>query len=38
MEKGNIDCFMAKLLREKEKNKLDDEHLAYLGGILVRDP
>jgi cytochrome P450 len=32
---GYTDCFMTKLIREQEKNQLDDEHLAYLGGIFV---
>lgn len=31
----HTDCFMAKLLEGQEKSRLDDEHLAYLGGILV---
>jgi cytochrome P450 len=31
----NIECFLKKLLRDQEKLKLDDEHVAYLGGILV---
>lgn len=35
IKSGGVDCFMSKLLREQEKNRLDDEHLAYLGGILV---
>ena len=28
-------CFMESLLKEQEKSGLDDEHIAYLGGILV---
>lgn len=28
-------CFMERLLRDQEKLGLDDEHMAYLGGILV---
>lgn len=28
-------CFMKLLLKDQEKKKLDDEHIAYLGGILV---
>ncbi|KAL4968454.1 cytochrome P450 [Aspergillus stella-maris] len=28
-------CFMEKLIDEQEKNRLDDEHTAYLGGILM---
>lgn len=30
------DCFMEVLLDKQEKDELDDEHIAYLGGILVR--
>jgi hypothetical protein len=26
---------MAKVLKGQEKNELDDEHIAYLGGVLV---
>ena len=34
---GKGDCFMKQILEEhQEKNGLDDEHVAYLGGILVR--
>jgi hypothetical protein len=29
------DCFMKLLLKDQEKKELDDEHVAYLGGILV---
>ncbi|KAL3454591.1 cytochrome P450 [Aspergillus insuetus] len=29
------DCFMEKLIDDQEKNKLDDEHTTYLGGILM---
>lgn len=29
-------CFLAKMLSEQEKNELDDEHIAYLSGALVR--
>ncbi len=29
-------CFMERVLKDQEKNKMDDEHVAYLGGILVR--
>jgi hypothetical protein len=29
------DCFMARVLEGQEKNAFDDEHVAYLGGILV---
>ena len=35
LEKKNLDCFMARLIGEREKSGFDDEHLAYLGGILV---
>ncbi|KAL4914788.1 cytochrome P450 [Aspergillus aurantiobrunneus] len=28
-------CFMEKLIDDQEKNKLDDEHTTYLGGILM---
>lgn len=35
VQEKHSDCFMAKLLAEQEKHQLDDEHLAYLGGILV---
>lgn len=31
------DCFMATMLREKEKNELGEEEIAYLGGILVSE-
>ncbi|KAH8805047.1 cytochrome P450 [Xylogone sp. PMI_703] len=34
-QERHSDCFMAKLLAEQEKHQLDDEHLAYLGGILM---
>lgn len=30
-----MNCFMEKLLQDQEKNEFDDEHVAYLGGILV---
>ena len=30
------ECFMASLLKEQEKNGLDEEHLVYTGGTLVR--
>lgn len=30
-------CFIEQLLRDQEKLELDDEHLAYMGGIMVRD-
>jgi hypothetical protein len=33
---GKGDCFMKQVLEHQEKNELDDEHVAYLGGILVR--
>jgi cytochrome P450 len=29
------DCFMKLLLQEQEQKEMDDEHVAYLGGILV---
>ncbi|KAI8221561.1 Cytochrome P450 monooxygenase patH [Colletotrichum sp. SAR 10_86] len=29
------DCFLGEMLRDQEKNGLDDEHLAYLAGNLV---
>ncbi|KAF4552552.1 Cytochrome P450-like protein 10 [Elsinoe fawcettii] len=29
------DCFLAKMLREQEKNKLDEEHAAYLAGTFI---
>lgn len=32
---GKGDCFMKQVLEHQEKNELDDEHVAYLGGILV---
>ncbi|KAL4952025.1 cytochrome P450 [Aspergillus filifer] len=36
MRKGiRTGCFMEKLIDEQEKNKLDDEHTAYLGGNLM---
>lgn len=35
LKDGHSDCFMAKLLLECQKNELDDEKLAYIGGILV---
>lgn len=28
-------CFLERLLKEREKSELDDEHIAYLGGNLV---
>lgn len=30
------DCFVARLLAEQEKNGLDEEHIAYLCGTMVR--
>lgn len=30
------DCFIKSLLMEQDKKEIDDEHIAYLGGILVR--
>jgi len=33
---GKTSCFMEKALQEQKKSDLDDEHIAYLGGILVR--
>ncbi len=35
MERKSVDCFMARMIKEQEKSGFDDEHLAYLGGILV---
>lgn len=35
MKDGETECFLSKLIRDKEKLNLDYEHLAYLGGILV---
>ena len=36
MAKGNgPECFMKLLLQDQEKKDMDDEHVAYLGGILV---
>lgn len=35
MGSGRGDCFMQRVLKDQDKNKLDDEHVAYLGGILV---
>jgi hypothetical protein len=32
---GNSDCFLAKMLREKEKNGLDEEHIAHIGTTMV---
>ena len=29
------DCFLTKMFREQEKNGLSDEHIAYVGGVLV---
>ena len=38
MREGKAEhCFMAKVLEGQEKNEFDDEHVAYLGGILVRN-
>lgn len=34
-ESGNQDCFLAKMLREQEKNGLDEEHIAYIGTTMV---
>ena len=30
-----LDCFLMKMLREREKNGLDEEHIAYIGATLV---
>ena len=39
IEKGKCpECFMKFLLQEQEKKDMDDEHVAYLGGILVLNP
>ena len=36
MDQGqSTDCFMEKLIQNQEKNGLDDEHVAYVGGILM---
>jgi hypothetical protein len=36
MEAGRgLDCFLHTMLKEQEKNDMDDEHLAYLAGNLV---
>jgi len=35
MQDGETDCFMARLIRQREKNKFDDEQLAYLGGTFM---
>lgn len=36
MEQGkSTGCFMEKLIQNQDKNGLDDEHVAYLGGILM---
>lgn len=36
MDQGqSTDCFMEKLIQGQEKNGLDDEHVAYVGGILM---
>jgi hypothetical protein len=37
-ESGNTDCFMAKMYREKDKNGLDEEHIAYIGTTMVSFP
>ena len=31
-------CFLERVLKDQEKKGLDDEHIAYLGGSLVRAP
>lgn len=36
MDRGiRVGCFMEKLIDDQVKNKLDDEHTTYLGGILM---
>jgi hypothetical protein len=32
------DCFLRQMLQDQEKNEMDDEHIAYLAGNLVRGP
>ena len=34
--RGKHDSFMQRILQGQEKDGFDDEHVAYLGGILVR--
>ena len=34
--KTTISCFLERVLKEQERSGLDDEHVAYLGGNLVR--
>lgn len=31
----NTGCFMEKLIQDQDKTRLDDEHVAYVGGILM---
>jgi cytochrome P450 len=39
IEKGTSpEFFMKSLLQDQEKKKMDNEHIAYLGGILVLNP
>lgn len=33
---GGPACYLQQMLRDQEKNEMDDEHIAYLGGNLVR--
>lgn len=36
MDQGkSTGCFMEKLIQNQDKNGLDDEHVAYVGGILM---
>lgn len=35
MSKGSTGCFMEKLFHNQEKSGLDEEHVAYIGGILM---